>query len=354
MRDIQYRTMALIAHMILWMLFMSSINSDCIIDESLLNQFSSIDIDSSIRFLQIGDWGGKNRKPYWTVPQQQTAIGMERIASLIEAEFILGSGDNFYNFGVKNVSDTRFDITWRDIYFHSPYLRHMPWYQIAGNHDHDGNISAQLQYSFIDPKWVFPSLYYKKSFISRDWTVSLDIIFIDTTRLTNVKTGSKYPKNIQDNEQYQWLRQTLASSTADYILVNGHYPVYSPCMYGNVQTLVNHLKPLLEQYNAHYISGHEHCLSHVIVNGVNYWLNGIGMTCCYSNYEVNNLPSGSLYYILAMNLPYKVMNGIDNTNSGFSSMIFARDKMMVTYHNQDGQILYSSTVSPRSISIKDR
>ena len=32
--------------------------------------------------------------------------------------------------------------------------------------------------------------------------------------------------------QMQWIEQTLANSTADYLVVAGHYPIYSVCEHG--------------------------------------------------------------------------------------------------------------------------
>ena len=51
----------------------------------------------------------------------------------------------------------------------------------------------------------------------------------------------------------------MAASTADYLFVAGHYPVYSGCSHGSTSSLISWLKPLLEKYGAHYLSGHDHC-----------------------------------------------------------------------------------------------
>ena len=44
------------------------------------------------------------------------------------------------------------------------------------------------------------------------------------------------------------LQSTLAASTADYLVVAGHYPVWSVCEHGPTAQLVTSVKPLLEQY----------------------------------------------------------------------------------------------------------
>lgn len=45
---------------------------------------------------------------------------------------------------------------------------------------------------------------------------------------------------------------------------------YSVCDHGNTQNLIDLLKPLLETYGAHYLSGHDHCMSSVTQSGVQY------------------------------------------------------------------------------------
>ena len=51
-------------------------------------------------------------------------------------------------------------------------------------------------------------------------------------------------------EQWAWIEQTLAASTADYIWVGGHYPVWTGCSHAPTPVLVEKLKPLLEKYHA--------------------------------------------------------------------------------------------------------
>ena len=66
--------------------------------------------------------------------------------------------------GVKNVDDKRFQETFESVFTAKSLMT--PWYFCAGNHDHRGNVSAQIAYSSKSQRWNFPDFYYTKS-----WTI---------------------------------------------------------------------------------------------------------------------------------------------------------------------------------------
>lgn len=72
--------------------------------------------------------------------------------------------------------------------------------------------------------------------------------------------------------QMQWLEETLAASKAEYLIVAGHYPVWSIAEHGPTAFLVSNVKPLLEKYKVSaYINGHDHCAEYIDENtGVQY------------------------------------------------------------------------------------
>eukprot|EP01046_Picozoa_sp_COSAG06_P005324 COSAG06_NODE_237_length_19433_cov_92.613961_12_plen_111_part_00 len=82
--------------------------------------------------------------------------------------------------------------------------------------------------------------------------------------------------------QMKWLEEKMSTSTADYLWVGGHYPVWA---IGNdpptgVEQL---LRPLLNKWEANYFNGHQHDLEHIVENNtkVNYVSTGAGKFCCY-------------------------------------------------------------------------
>lgn len=63
----------------------------------------------------------------------------------------------------------------------------------------------------------------------------------------------------QADLQLEWIKHVLSSSSANYILVGGHFPVYSAGMHGNTQCLIEKLKPVLEENKVTaFLAGHDH------------------------------------------------------------------------------------------------
>jgi hypothetical protein len=144
-------------------------------------------VGSHLRWLVIGDWGGNANanaaKPYTTSAQWTTARAMAGVARDIDAAFVVSTGDNFYQDGVQSIDDERFEYTFEDVYADAR-LQRMPWYMVAGNHDHLGNVSAQLAYTHRSSRWRFPSEWYTKRFELRDarrGVVSAQFSFLDGT-----------------------------------------------------------------------------------------------------------------------------------------------------------------------------
>ena len=87
------------------------------------------------------------------------------VAKEIKATQVFCLGDNFYGSGIHTPADgpdgeKRFKKTFEDVY-NAPALMDIPFYAIAGNHDHGGNVSAQIAYGTTHKtRWVYPAWYY--------------------------------------------------------------------------------------------------------------------------------------------------------------------------------------------------
>ncbi len=65
------------------------------------------------RFFVIGDWGGMRWLPYKTIVQERVALSMAANAQKLQTHFQIGTGDNFYAFGVRNSLDKRFQVSYQ-------------------------------------------------------------------------------------------------------------------------------------------------------------------------------------------------------------------------------------------------
>ena len=56
----------------------------------------------------------------------------------------------------------------------------------------------------------------------------------------------------------------ISETNVPYIIVGGHFPVYSAAEHGPTQCLVDRLMPLLHKYKVSaYLCGHDHNLQHI-------------------------------------------------------------------------------------------
>jgi len=227
---------------------------------------------SHLHFLITADWGGLPKWPWVTPGQQKVAASLGRLASARRSAFALSLGDHFYADGVQSVEDPRWRQTFELAYSAKALQGEGFWRIVAGNHDHKGNMSAQLAYAARDgARWRYPAL-------QHSWTEVLDadgagdrgtagagggherrpsagaekevvagFILIDTVLLCGM--GSVHFKPLPESttrmwgdrdSHWAWLEATLGQMKhADYIVVgerlelgrgtrSGYIPRFSP------------------------------------------------------------------------------------------------------------------------------
>ena len=118
-------------------------------------------LSAQIRFPVIGDWGGSDyvifptghtfaqeygaarfRGFYWITFSYIFNYSMDRECANDACDFLLGVGDNFYQYGVTDVDDTRFRFTYEKVYgklSERQNLKKLDFLHIQGNHDHRWN-----------------------------------------------------------------------------------------------------------------------------------------------------------------------------------------------------------------------
>ncbi|KAM0936283.1 putative Acid phosphatase, Peroxidase [Dioscorea sansibarensis] len=218
--------------------------------------------DGSLSILVVGDWGRNGN-----YNQSQVATQMGKIGEELDINFVISTGDNFYEDGLQGVYDNQFQQSFTDIYTANSLQKQ--WYSVLGNHDYQGDVLAQLSpiLQKFDNRW-----FCMRSFIVN--TENVDLFFVDTTPF--VKKYWTHPKD----HHYDWrhveprdlyienllkeLDLALKESRAPWKFVVGHHTMRSVSQHGDTIELLQELLPILKANNVDlYINGHDHCLEHI-------------------------------------------------------------------------------------------
>ncbi|CAI4229999.1 unnamed protein product [Auanema sp. JU1783] len=321
--------------------------------------------DSNLKMILVGDTGGMPII-HTTSAQNRAAKTMSDMSDERGLDLVINTGDNIYYTGAVDEFDDRFQTS-----FEKPYTAiDVPWYMIAGNHDHFGNISAQIAYTNHSRKWKFPSLYYKVSEKTKDGA-TIDILMIDTIVLCGNSRDIEFagfwkmvtakshtpegPVNVTAaNLQYKWLETNLKNSTADYLFVVGHYPVYSVSSHGPTQCMIDNVIPYLAKYNVTaYISGHDHSLQHFVGPNpihkdkeINYIVTGAGSRSDPSGKNKNSIP-GDVTTKFHFPKSGWIIKQLGFSDAGFIYTAINSHMADLSFVDKKGRILYATYLYPR-------
>ncbi|KAK9276424.1 hypothetical protein L1049_005957 [Liquidambar formosana] len=218
--------------------------------------------DGSLSFLVVGDWGRRGR-----YNQSDVAAQMGIIGEKLDIDFVISTGDNFYDNGLTGVDDPAFDESFAKIYTATSLQKQ--WYNVLGNHDYRGDVLAQLSSILrkIDSRWLCLRSFILDSGIA-------EFFFVDTTPFAD-----KYFDD-PGEDVYDWrgvlprkkylstllkdVDSALRDSSAKWKIVVGHHTIQSAGHHGNTDELVTQLLPILQANSVDlYINGHDHCLEHI-------------------------------------------------------------------------------------------
>jgi tartrate-resistant acid phosphatase type 5 len=91
---------------------------------------------------------------------------------------------------------------------------------------------------------------------------------------------SKEIQNLRISNQLNHIINVLESTRQDppsWLIMLGHYPIYSPGSHGDTSELVEYIEPLMAKYKIDaYISGHDHISSHLVKDNTHYFIAGGG------------------------------------------------------------------------------
>jgi len=303
------------------------------------------DVDTDLDFLVMGDWGGQDSHPYTTGAERHTAHGMNDAAKRFGAKFALALGDNFYDDGVNDVSDKRFQETFENCFSGESLsaAKGFKFHVVAGNHDHNGNVQAQIDYSSKSERWSFPSAYYSFTAVAPDGA-TIQFVMIDTVLLAgNSDQGATKPSNFTlASDQLAFIKTTLEKSTADFLVVAGHYPVFSIAENGPTRELQPDRFSYLRDYKVSaYLSGHDHNEQYIDVgDNIQYHVIGSAHKGNPSRRHAHTLKSGQLKFY--------------DAHPGFASVSVSKSGMQIKHWKSNGELLFAAPVIlPRAVTSKN-
>lgn len=290
----------------------------------------------SLDFLVIGDWGRRG-----LYNQSQIAIQMGRIGEQLDIQFVISTGDNFYQTGLQGTNDSNFASSFTNVYT-APSLQ-TQWYAVLGNHDYMGDALSQFSNELVKRDWRW---YCRRDFdfhrslcyVKEPCNESVDFFFIDTTTFVN-EYWDPTSKNTFDwrglaprenllKSQLQNLAKKLGRSKASWKIVIGHHTIRSVGHHGDTPELVDQLLPILEKYKVDaYINGHDHNLQHIkrSNSSVHFFTSG-GGSKAFKGLRPYSREAGVLF----------VFDG-----QGFLAVSMMATSISFKFHGVFGQVMYS-------------
>ncbi|CAN6896070.1 unnamed protein product, partial [Brassica oleracea] len=281
--------------------------------------------DGRVSFLVIGDWGRGG-----SYNQSNVALQMGEVGEKLNIDFVISTGDNFYDNGLLGLDDPAFQDSFTNIYNASSLQK--PWYTVLGNHDYRGDVEAQLSPMLraMDNRWV----------CMRSFVVNAEIVeflFIDTTPFVD-KYFVQPNKHVYDwrgvlprqtylNNLLQEVDVALKESTAKWKIVVGHHTIKSAGHHRNTIELEKQLLPILHANDVDlYVNGHDHCLEHIssVESKIQFMTSGGGSKAWKG--DVNHLDPQELKFYY--------------DGQGFMSVDISEAELRAVFYDVSGNVLH--------------
>ena len=314
---------------------------------------------NGMNFFFWGDWGqnvpANESESGVGYEEKKVATQVEAFAAMMKPAFFCLLGDNFYEIGVQNTTDPLWQKYYRALY--TAPDTYVPWYPTLGNHDYYSGPSPQAEIDYYkerkDNRWTMPDYQYTRTWNIPGSSKTMQIVFINTPAICpEAESGVgkiNWPTDpVQQafiwQPTLQWVENTLAASTADLLIVSGHYHVYTNTAGDSLKPeglcLQQKLVPLMKKYQvAAYMNGHEHNFEHHFIGGIHYLTVGHG--CDQNDPLAPGTPPGLIF---------------NQTIGGFGMMYVAPSSQMnFTYVDENGEFIHQYTISnPRDNALRRR
>jgi tartrate-resistant acid phosphatase type 5 len=258
----------------------------------------------AISFAVIGDYGSGNAD----------AQAVAELVKRWKPDFILTVGDNNYPTGSAETIDFNVGQFYAD--YIAPYRGSFgtggaenAFFPTLGNHDWDTNNAGPYLKYFTLPG--------NERYYDFTWgPVHFFALDGDYREPDGVGSSSR---------QADWLKQSLAASTAPWKIVYGHHPPYSSGHHGSIDWM---RWPFKEWGATIYLAGHDHTYERLEIDGFPYIINGLGGGAIYQFKDV--LPGSLVRY-----------------NAGYGALLVIADEQTLTFQfvTIEGDIIDTFTLN---------
>jgi len=321
--------------------------------DSTVREFSTVVVGDWGRRGQMFDGSANAEDEVGAANQTMVSISMSGVVDAFGAEFVVSTGDNFYEDGLDGASDPLFQQSFTEVY--DGEALQVTWHAVLGNHDYHGNSEVQVDGSLTgrDARWhghrsglLEGHAWDGESF---GGPKLVDFIMIDTCPfITDYRPDSPAPSdttynftaaggfNMEDWEQQlksqlDQLEQQLQDSDAPFKVVIGHHPIRSYGSHRDTNELLGNVDYLLWKYGVHlYLNGHDHNLQHIERE-----------SCCYiQDYGITGLQ----YNASAPDASPLIINEVSPSGNDFVELKNTGAPVplanwMLTDDNHDGHVL---------------
>jgi tartrate-resistant acid phosphatase type 5 len=222
-----------------------------------------------VRVLAFAD-AGRGEMPEKGYRQLSVAHAMHTVcADRGGCDFALVAGDLIYPAGIADIWDPKLQRSFVD-----PYRRFekMPFFLVAGNHDHQGNVIALQEYGLRNSSWRMPDL----SFVVPNLPPWLSITGIDSQLWAGETTMPSALASQALARQNSLFPQDRCNQNS-WRVIFGHFPAYSHGHHPINESAKHELLSRTANCPPHlYISGHNHLQEFITTKQTAFIIQGAG------------------------------------------------------------------------------
>ena len=280
------------------------------------------------KFIILGDNGSGNK------PQYLVAKSMEKIVKQDKINYVVGLGDNIYDFGVDSSTDKQFHTKFEKPYKNIP--NKIKFYMCLGNHDYDypseinnrfhNKSKHQIEYSKKSKKWHMPSKYYEFE------KGKIQFVVCDTNL-------DFYTKD-EIQKQINFIVNTFKKSKKKIKILVGHHTWTSIGGHGRALPLLNRFFNQIfsscKDLNI-YMCGHDHCKTHIIKKYKN---RDVHLFICGTGGEGN---LDTIYNLKTLHKNESLQYYAPSFGVGVCKVI--KDDLLITFYDIDLNVEYQYKLS---------